>query len=166
MDLTGLPLLQRVLLVCDGTLTDTLAAAFLEPIAVRKLASSVTLATSRIDALDVDQGQALLTRQVVLFGEKTRRSYVYAESLIMVDRLPASLRDGLASEMPLGRLWQDHGLETLKELLNVVRRPADDLAAHFGCDRDCELLARTYRVITAGIPVICITEYFPAAYDC
>ena len=36
-DASSLDLLQRVLLVSDGTLTDTLEAAFLEPISLRKI---------------------------------------------------------------------------------------------------------------------------------
>ena len=167
LDLSALPLLQRILLVSDGTLTDTLEAAFLERIGVQKNVMDVSTAPSRIDALELDAGQAVMRRRILLFGEVTGRRYLYAESSIVVDRLPPRLRQELLeSNKPLGRLWVEHKLETCKELLDAARRPAGDLASHFaGCEPDREFLVRTYRVISGTRPLMLITEYFPALYD-
>jgi len=167
LDLQALPLLQRILLVSDGTLTDTIEAAFLEQIGVRKTAVDVSAVTSRIDALDLDVGHAAMRRSIVLFGKSTGRSYLYAESLIAVDRLPPRFREELLeSDKPLGRLWVDHKLETYKELLVVTRRAVGDLARHFEAYKpNREFLVRTYRVISGARPLMLITEYVPDSYD-
>src|SRR5204863_1828237 len=73
---------QRILLVTDGTLTDTVEAAFLEPIGLRKIASDVVPAEAPVDGLDLIAGEPLLDRKIVLFGEATARPYIYAESLL------------------------------------------------------------------------------------
>jgi chorismate-pyruvate lyase len=52
-------------------------------------------------------------------------------------------------------------LETRKEILKIWRLAAGRLGRHFGQAAHAGLLARTYRVISGGRPVMSITEYFP-----
>ena len=164
-DARAYDMLQRVLLVCDGTLTDTLQAAFLEPIALRKLAIETTHAARAISELDVAAGAPLMERKILLCGETSGRVYVYAESLLVLDRLPARFREELVeSGMPMGRLWSEHKLETWKELLSVGRHPMRELAVHFRAAPESECLVRRYRVISDGRPLMVITEHFPATY--
>jgi chorismate-pyruvate lyase len=165
----SLGLLQRIFLVSDGTLTDTLEAAFLEPVGIVKLAGGTAPATQRIDALNLEPGESVMDRRVLLYGENTKRNYVYAESQLAVDRLPEPFRRELIeSDKPLGRLWWEHRLETWKELLTVARRPMGDLARHFpepGAPPDRGerlILSRSYRLVSGGLPLMVITEYFPA----
>ena len=54
-----------------------------------------------------------------------------------------------------------HRLETFKELLELQYERADERSKHFNCDVSAMLLARTYGVFSAGVPVMTITECFP-----
>ncbi|MGD1090893.1 MAG: chorismate pyruvate-lyase family protein [Bryobacteraceae bacterium] len=164
-DASSLDLLQRILLISDGTLTETLEAAFLEPIALIKLAIDTQPASARIDALEVEAGAMLMRRKILLCGETGGINFVYAESLLVLGRLPGPFREGLVeSNLPIGRLWLEQKLETWKQILTVERRPAGDSAEYFELGEDAEILARRYRVFSGGQPVMMITEHFPANY--
>ena len=159
----SLNLLQRLLLVNDGTLTDALEAAFLEPIALVRL--SVDVSSVSYGFLDLAQGPGLpvMHREILLRGSISRRNFVYAKSWIALNRLPAAMRSELAeSGKPIGRLWSAYRLETAKELLRFWRQPAGEVSIHFGGARDAMILARSYRVLQHGIPLMVIAEYFPA----
>jgi chorismate-pyruvate lyase len=159
----SLNLLQRLLLVNDGTLTDALESAFLEPIALVKL--SVDVSSDSYGLLDLAQGPGLpvMYREILLRGSISRRNFVFAKSWIAVNRLPAAMRGELMeSGKPIGRLWTEYRLETAKEVLRFWREPAGDLSIHFGGARDAVILARSYRVLQHGTPLMVIAEYFPA----
>ncbi len=158
----SLSLLQRLLLVNDRTLTDALEAAFLEPIALVKVAMEISCDSTTPAALELAADCPAMRRQVLLTGSQSKRTYVFAESWIALDRLPAAMREELIeSDTPIGRLWNDHQLETRKELLGFWREPAGEVAAHFGIDREAVLLARSYRVFLNRAPLMIISEYFP-----
>jgi chorismate-pyruvate lyase len=164
-DASSLDLLQRILLVTDGTLTDTLEAAFLEPIGLRKIALDILTATARVDELEICPGQPLLQRKILLYGETSLRPYVYAESLLALDRLPAKFREELIhSDTPMGRLWSEHKMETWKELLTVGRYRTEKLAGYLGTEPGADCLMRRYRLISGGLPLMTIEEHFPAKY--
>jgi chorismate-pyruvate lyase len=161
LETSSLGLLQRLFLVCDGTLTDILEAAVDEPIALRKLLVGTALTPFPVDELDLPPGSALMTRRILLYGEKSRRNYIYAESLIATERLPARFRDELVHHnTPLGRLWLDFAIESRKQLVESSRCFACGIAAHLCPDNSHEeLLRRSYKVISGGIPLMLITEY-------
>ena len=103
-DASSLDLLQRVLLVSDGTLTDALEAAFLEPISLRKIGIQVIPAQHALPELDVLPGESLMERKIFLCGKNSGRVYVYAESVLVLDWLPPRFREELLqSDTPLGR---------------------------------------------------------------
>ncbi|MGC2108203.1 MAG: chorismate pyruvate-lyase family protein [Candidatus Korobacteraceae bacterium] len=165
-DVNSLEPLQRVLLVTDGTLTEILEAIFFERVRLVKVSQRIIPATASHALLDPTPGEALIERKILLQGVKSNRNYVYAESLIAVDRLSQSFRDELLnSGTPLGRLWLEHKLETFKELQEIRCQRAEVLGQYFECAEGAPLLARTYRVLSAGRPVMVITEYFPAIYQ-
>jgi chorismate-pyruvate lyase len=164
-DPTTLDPLQRILLVTDGTLTDTLEAAFLEPIGLRKIALDIAPAQTLVDGLDIRIGEPLLDRKIVLYGETTGRPYVYADSFLALDRLPPRFRAELmSSDTPMGRLWSEYKMETWKELLHVARRPAADRAEHLQIADASECVVRRYRLISGGRPLMVIEEQFPVRY--
>jgi chorismate-pyruvate lyase len=164
-DVNLLGSLQRVLLVTDGTLTEILEAYFAERISLVKVAQQVIPATASHGLLNPIPGETLIERKILLQGTRTHSNYVYAESLVAVDRLAPSFRDALlTSDTPLGRLWLEHKLETFKQMHEVRCRPANSLAHYFESGEEEPLLARTYRVISAGRVVMVISEYFPIAY--
>lgn len=152
--------LQRTLLITDGTLTEILEAHLLEPIELVKLSQRVFALDTGIPSL-AEPCQSLLERRINLRGAHSRRIYVYAESLLVVDHLDPQFRAELMeSEVPLGRLWHKFRLETYKELIGVDCRPAGALAISLDCSANARVLARTYDVISAREPVMRISEYF------
>jgi chorismate-pyruvate lyase len=159
----SLNLLQRLLLVNDGTLTDALEAAFLEPIALVRLSVDVSTASDGPVDLAADSGSPVMHRVILLRGAISQRIFVFAKSWVALNRLPEAMRTELAeSGKPIGRLWSEYRLETAKEALRFWREPAGDLANHFGGAPDAMILARSYRVLQHGKPVMVIAEYFPA----
>jgi chorismate-pyruvate lyase len=167
VDLVSIGLLQRILLVTDGTLTDILQVAFLEPIGVLKLAMDVGKTFMPVEPLELQSGELRMKRSVLLYGQNTRNNYVYAESTVALDRLPKGFSQELVdSSKPIGRLWSEYGIETRKEFLNVSKCAPPELAKHFNSSAASELfLKRSYRLVTSGHPVIVITEYFPDTYS-
>jgi chorismate-pyruvate lyase len=164
LGISSLPPLQRILLITDGTLTEILEAYFCERISLVKLSQRVIAATTSDTLLDPIPGESLIERKILLQGERTGTNYVYAESLVAVDRLPSAFREGLNSHTPLGRLWLEHRLETFKQMHEVHCQPADGLCHYFEHAEPEPLLVRTYRVLSGGRVVMVISEYFPVAY--
>ena len=127
--LHSLDLLQRILVTTDGTVTETLAAVFLEPIELVKLAVTIVPNPEAFPALELEGGSNLMQRQIVLRGSRSGTPYVYAEVVIAADRLPQRLReDLLEGRIPLGQLWIAHRLETFKERPRIRQRVAGTLA--------------------------------------
>jgi len=163
--LHSLDILQRILVTTDGTVTETLAAIFLEPIELVKLTVTVVASPEPLPALEIERGSSLMQRKIVLRGSRSSTPYAYAEVTIAADRLPPGLReDLLEGTMPLGQLWISYRLETFKERPRVRKRIAGALARHLGVDADDLLIERTYRTFTSGRPVFLVTEFFPATY--
>lgn len=159
----SLSLLQRLLLVNDGTLTDALEAAFLEPIVLIKISTDAEAATEPPADLELPVNAQVMRRQILLTGSDSKRSFVFAESWIVLHRLPVAMREQLTeSDTPIGRLWNDHKLETRKELLRFWRQPAGEIGRHFCVGEDATLLARSYRVFLGLAPLMIISEYFPS----
>ncbi len=158
--------LQRILIVTDGTLTEILEAAFLERIRLVKI-SQETVSTTTSDAHLVPvRGEVFLERKILLQGTKSNKNYVYAESVIAINRLPPRFDEELVrSDTPLGQLWLEHRLETFKELIGARYERAGERSKHFSCDASAMLLARAYRVSSAAVPVMVISEYFPVEWD-
>jgi chorismate-pyruvate lyase len=165
LDIESIEVLQRVLLITDGTLTEILEAWRLERIVLIKLAHQALRDPRSDELLQVQKGEQVLERRVLLCGEKSNINYVYAESLIAVDRLGTNFKhDLLHSNIPLGQLWLTHRLETLKEMVTIRRQPAGRLSEHFKIRPDAPIFVRTYRVFSGAIPVMLITEHFPTTY--
>lgn len=164
-DVQSLGLIQRIMLATDGTLTDTVEAIFNEPIGLNKLSVSITATQAPIHALSLQAGEQIMERKVLIFGETTGRTYVYAESVLAVSRLPEAFHSALlTSNEPLGRLWLRHKLETWKELLSVNVGSLHSGDFFFSPNDSSDLLTRTYRLLSGGQPLMLITEYFPTAY--
>ncbi|BAC88885.1 chorismate--pyruvate lyase family protein [Gloeobacter violaceus] len=145
---------QRLLMVTDGTVTELLAAYFLEPIAVRKLGPLVMR----------DLGERVYEREVLLTGRISGQAYVHAQSTILIDRLTADLREGLlATDKGIGELLREELTETYRELSGYWHEAAGGRAAYFGTDPEAPLLGRSYVVRCNQIPTMRITERFWAA---
>jgi chorismate-pyruvate lyase len=164
IDVAKLSPLQRILLITDGTLTEILEACLLEPVELVKLSERMLTSKDVSAPLTLEPDERVLERKINLRGAKSGALHVYAESLILVDRLdPTFQAELLETNIPLGRLWRSHRLETFKQLVNVECRPARELGAHLSCTVDASVLGRVYDVFSTGRVVMRIAEYFCTA---
>jgi chorismate-pyruvate lyase len=160
-----LPLFQRILLATDGTVTHLLEVYAEEPIEAVKLAQDLDTSRETDAGLEVSPGARLLRRRVLLRGHRSRRNLLYAEAVVVPERVPLEVLNGLLrTDQPIGSLLADARTETFREVLLVDREPAGACARHFGIDANAELLFRTYRILSRGQPVMLITEKFPADF--
>ncbi|EIJ41670.1 4-hydroxybenzoate synthetase (chorismate lyase) [Beggiatoa alba B18LD] len=163
--LDALSAFQRILLITDGTLTELLEAYLQEPIHVVKLAETLQASPQAIPALEIQQGQGIIQRDILLQGKHSGKNWLYAESIIVPDRLSPEFREQLlTSQVPIGKLWLAHRLETFKEKLSFCTEPAQQRAHHFALENDDILFSRTYRVFSQGKAIMLITEKFPQAF--
>jgi chorismate-pyruvate lyase len=165
IDPARLGTLQRIILTTDGTLTEILEAYLQEKIRVVKLSEGIVSIVQDIDALELQVGSEVIERRILLQGHISHRNWIYAESIIVPDRLDEIYRERLLhSKEPIGRLWLEHRVETYKEIIHSARESAGNLAQYFGIDPESHLLSRTYRVFSNRQPIMTITEKFPEIY--
>nr|MDQ3575766.1 chorismate pyruvate-lyase family protein [Actinomycetota bacterium] len=160
----GLSALQRILLTTDGTLTTLVEVYADEPIKVAKLDQSLGLweGGDAGPALSLHPDEAVLRRAILLQGSSSHTNYLYAESLIVPDRLQPHVRTGLVeTDKPIGRLLLEARTETFREILAGGTEPARGCADHFGIGQDDLVIFRTYNVIADQRPIMMITEKFP-----
>jgi chorismate-pyruvate lyase len=156
---------QRVLLITDGTLTEILEAYLFEKIEVIKLAEHLTPSVGNNSFLEILIGQELLTRKILLQGKKSKQNWVYAESIIVPERLEKKFIERLiTSHTPIGKLWLEYKIEVFKEMMSLSRESAGDLSRYFQITPQDFLLSRTYRVFSNRQPIMMITEKFPETY--
>lgn len=165
IDPARLSTFQRIILTTDGTLTDILEAYLSEKIRLVKLSEQQLTLPQECAPLALAAGHAVIERKIVLQGRISHQNWVYAESLLVPERLEKRFRDRLLiSQEPMGRLWLEHRLETFKEIVHMSREPAGTLAQHLNIQPDDLLLSRTYLVFSNRQPIIMITEKFPESF--
>ena len=156
---------QRILLTTDGTLTEILEAYLFEPIQIVKLSEEIILTIQDIPPLDLKSGSEVIERKVLLQGKISRKNFIYAESLLVHERLDPKFRDELLkSKIPMGRLWLEHKIETFKEIIDSSQHLAENLSNYFNIQTEDRMLSRTYRVFSNHQPIMIITEKFPENY--
>ncbi|MEH2128693.1 chorismate--pyruvate lyase family protein [Nostoc sp.] len=156
---------QRILLTSDGTLTEILEAYLFEKIQLVKLSEELVQLTKPVPALDLNIGTQIIERKILLQGKISLNNFIYAESIIVPDRLDNRLKSRLIeSQEPIGRLWLEHKLETFKEIIDSAIETSNDLSNYFNIAREDQMLSRTYRVFSNKKPIIMITEKFPESY--
>ncbi len=156
---------QRILVGTDGTVTHILEAYAEEPIEAVKLAQEHDTCQDGDAALELPERATVLRRRVVLRGRNSGRNLLYAEAVVVPDRVHLNLLSGLlGTDKPIGRLLAENRMETFREILVVDREPAGPCAVHFGIDAATDLIFRTYRIVERGQPIMLITEKFPAHF--
>jgi len=156
---------QRILLTTDGTLTEILEAYLFEPILIVKLSEEIILTTQDIPPLGLKSGSEVIERKVLLQGKISRKNFIYAESVLVHERLEPKFRDELLkSKIPMGRLWLEHKIETFKEIIDSSQQLAENLSNYFKIQTEDRMLSRTYRVFSNHQPIMIITEKFPENY--
>lgn len=158
----SLTLFQKVLLNTDGTVTQLLELYTGQPIRVQKLGQHIAPCAAS-ESLQTNATDPILNRCILLRTEQ--RNLLYAESLFVVDRLPAAVRQQLIeTDRPIGLLWRDHRMETYREIVMQQREPVGELARHFDLPAQATLLARSYLIFHQARPMGMITEKFPLDY--
>jgi len=142
-----------------GTVTDLIEAATGESLRAEVLRQEpVTAAVD--DGLGDVTGQPRCQRVAVLRGSRSEVAYLYAESVFVPERLPATARRRLErTDDPIGRVLVAHGLPLTTEALVAPAppHPAPALAVSDGSDI---VWARAYRLLVDGAPVFAIREWF------
>ena len=167
VDPLGLSAFLRALLTIDGTVTQFIEAYTAERVRIALLDQHGEAAGAAARWLDCDPADDALRRRSLLLGASSGRLYAYAESLIVPGRLPAAMRDGLATEPGgLGKIIVDSALETRRECLWFGEDvPRADLPPDLVPEMPAAFLTRSYRILAAGQPMMQITEHFPRDLD-
>ena len=166
VNLTRLTPRQRALLVTDGTVTRFIEAYTFSPVEVVLLHREKRTLPTEHGWLELPAGGQVIARQVVLQtspkDNETPTIHTYAVSLIVPQRLPKLILDGLEVEGEgLGMLLASSGLETRRDLLWWGVERAIGLPDAINHLEGKPLLSRTYRIIANKQPIVLINEKFP-----
>lgn len=161
VDPSRLSSFQRILMTTDGMVTEMLEAHLWERMTVVKLFQDDFVLEHELPLLGLDVGDHVLDRRILLQGRMSRVNHIYAESLIVPDRLPDKIRTGLLeSDKAIGLLILEERLETFREIVACGFEEAGELSAHLGVSPEDQLISRVYQVIVGGVPIMLITEKF------
>ncbi|HEX8159426.1 MAG TPA: chorismate pyruvate-lyase family protein [Solirubrobacteraceae bacterium] len=157
-----LPVLQRLLLTTDGTMTTALATLLGEPIGVRLLHQDKTMLAQDDEELSLREGREVIERRALLHGAESRTPLLLGVSRIAVHRLPREARAALIDGVvPIGLLLRSHEIETFRAPLSIgVRRASDEAARYLG---DTPMCWRRYLIKADRRPLMSVDEQFPAA---
>ena len=166
INLARLTPFQRGLLVTDGTVTRFVEAYTLAPVEVALLQQAKQTLPTEHTWLQLPAGAEVISRQVVLQTHSQEESsptiHTYADSLIVLQRLPTSILNGLKSDKQgLGGLLRCSGLETRRELLWCGIEVLTDLPSAIAHLEGEKFISRTYRVFANQKPLMLINEKFP-----
>jgi beta-ribofuranosylaminobenzene 5'-phosphate synthase len=154
------------LLVTDGSVTTLLEVLTGKPIVVTTLLQQVVEAdVERARALDVEEGDSLNYRVVVLKNDDDDKPLIYAESYTPIARLQKEFRhDLMKADIPIGRIMKQRKIESRREIRRIETICSEELSDLFGVAQNVSLLSRTYDIISHGMVLIQITETFPSTH--
>lgn len=145
---SSLSTFQRILLTTDGTVTHMLEAYLFEQIHVAKLSEKLVSLTQDIPSMELKKGTEIIARKILLRGSISRKNFIYAESIIVPERLDEKFRNELLkTKSPIGKIWLEQRVETFKEILDSGKEPANDLSNYFDIEPEENILFRTYNVL-------------------
>lgn len=152
----------RILIATDGTLTRILNAVADDEIVLQIIKQQIHHFAPKIPELEQLPSGRVLQRHILLKGRSSGNPFVAAESLIAIDLLPPAITASLTkTESPIGEVIARSCLETFKEAAKVWIGELPGWLALAGHQNSRpRTVARRYRIITGGRPVIIITEYF------
>ncbi len=155
---------QSLLLMTDGSVTTLLEVLTGKPVVVKTLLQQVVRAdTERAAALDVEEGDNINYRVVVLKNDDDDRPLIHAESYTPIARVQKEFRhDLMKADIPIGRILTQRRIESRREIRRVGTISNDELSDLFGVPHNVPLLSRTYDIICHGMVLIQITETFPS----
>lgn len=156
---------QKILLKSNGTVTALLEAYFSEPIKVVKISEKLDKIEFDLPNLKLNKEEQVLASKILLQGKNSRRNFIYADSLILINNLEKRFTNELLNtDKPIGKIWSEQKIETFIEILNSGEESANILSNYFCIKPEENLLSRTYSVLSKGKITMIITEKFPHKY--
>ena len=157
---------QRGLIVTDGTVTQFIEAYTLAPVEVVLLQQKKQTLFAENKWLQLSAGEEVISRQITLQTHQETESppiiHTYADSLIALKRLPKSILEGLESnKYGLGKLLQQSGLETRRELLWCGIETLKNLPLAIAHLENRTFISRAYLILANQEPLMLINEKFP-----
>ncbi|MGB7049983.1 MAG: hypothetical protein WBG41_00285 [Acidimicrobiales bacterium] len=139
------------------SVTEVLEDLVTEPVTAHKLDQVETTATDG-NCLAVEPGHPLTRRVALLRGERSSRSYLFADTLIVTSRLPPETWRRLAEgNDPIGRVIVEDGLPMTRVDVTPEGRPL--VSRSLGGTEEF-IYARRYRLDIRYEPVMDIAEWF------
>ncbi|NEO29797.1 MAG: DUF98 domain-containing protein [Symploca sp. SIO3C6] len=156
---------QRVLMKANGTVTAMLEAYLAEPIQVVKLSENLTTMKLDFPNINLTNEEQVIARKILLQGNISRRNFIYADSLILINNLEERFSSQLLNtKIPIGKLWCEQKVETFKEIIASGMEKANELSDYFCIKPEANILFRTYSVSSQGKITMIITEKFPESH--
>ena len=163
---------DRMLLTTDGTVTTMLEACAGEPIVTKttRLSGPATLdqlvvATGRwwhpnAGLLRLAPTERLVARRVTLRGARSDVAYVFAESLVVSDRLPGVIAEGLRhAGASIGRLLAADQLESRRDIVEITAVRAGAIGDHLAVAPSAPVFRRCYTILIGARPVAAVSEW-------
>ncbi len=167
---------QQALLATDGSMTLLLGGLYGEAITIQLLNQGMHSMATADPQLQLAASEPVLRRTVLLKTAETRRIAAYAESSVVMHRLPDSLqRDLRDGDRAIGLVLRDHKVPTIRYLEAWGRTPAGHAANSYLRETDVTdagkrvSFYRSYVIAAnipgdgkdANVPIMRVTEYFP-----
>ena len=162
LDLTTLPPFLRSLLVTDGTVTKSLEAWFWEKVKIEPLSNYCEILKHGVSGLEVENGDKVLHREVLLKGVQSSAIYATARSTVSLKYLPVDISRALEKgEIGIGEILRENGVETYRDIFDInyySTLSEDDILLS---SLKADVLSRSYRIRVNSHPAIIVTEFFP-----
>lgn len=167
---------QRALLATDGSMTLLLGGLYDEGITVQTLDQGEQHIKEADLGLELFINEALLMRTVLLKTVETQRIAAYAESSIVMERLPEKIQENLKDgDRAIGLILREYEVPTIRHLESWGRASADHPAVSYFDEVDIDshenrpLFYRSYTIAAnilgmgdgATKPIMRVAEYFP-----
>ena len=156
--------MQKFLLGTDGSVTQILEAITGKQVVIETREQRIIPANPQIaERLGIGQGDPVNYRVVEIKTLAGGEVLIYALSHTPIGRLsPEFKEDLMKADIPVGRIIQNHRIESRREILDARVSPAtDETGRIFSLGKHEPLLSRQYRIIHRGQPLIFIEEQFP-----
>jgi chorismate-pyruvate lyase len=161
----GLPDVERILIVSDGTFTYQLETFVREHIGVEILSNQLMpLSPKGAELLNRSEGSLAWDRRILLRGRNSGAAYSYAASLIDDEGLDPGFRTDLrVTTSGIGHLLAKYRMGTFRELLTYQLDVDPEYARYLPNFKEATFLSRTYRIVFEGRPIMVVTENIPRA---
>jgi beta-ribofuranosylaminobenzene 5'-phosphate synthase len=155
---------QKMLLGTDGSVTSLLEVVTGCPVEIETLMQKVVPADEAVAReLQVNPGEEVNFRVVLLKTANSQEALVYAVSHTPLKRLDASFKDDLTkADIPIGVILKKHRIESRRDITSTAFLQAgQEHCQAFGVFAREIMLTRSYKIIRHGQPLIAIKEAFP-----